>query len=239
MEEANEERSDAARYRGWIQAVFLEDVERPDVHFMLLVFREAGSEEQPRTDASRHAEDHALVQAALSGDVRATEALASRLGCIPPMVRSLHRRFGGNLDDEDLLEVTQDVLASIWRKLDRFEGRSKLETWAYGFASRQVLKGLERARKGPRRVDWNEEEAADLQAPVAPAPDEYRAVHEHVEALGPPGSEIIRMKHFEELTFEQIGGRLDMPTNTVKTRYYRGLDRLRRVLSSAWEERRV
>ncbi|MEM9381565.1 MAG: sigma-70 family RNA polymerase sigma factor [Planctomycetota bacterium] len=239
MDEARDVRDDAERYSGWIQAVFLEDVERPDVHFMILLFRDTRSAEHPRTDPSRHAEDHALVRAVLAGDVGATEVLASRLGCIPPMVRALHRRLGGNLIEEDLLEITQDVLTAIWRKLDRFEGRSRLETWAYGFASKQVLKGLERARMEPRRVEWSDEDAASLQASVAPSSDAYRAVHEQVEALGPPASDIIRMKHFEEQTFEQIGGRLDMPTNTVKTRYYRSLDRLRRVLSSAWRERRI
>ena len=47
------------------------------------------------------------------------------------------------------------------------------------------------------------------------------------------------MKHFEELTLDQIGQRLQMHPNTVKTRYYRGLAALRdRLASVVREERR-
>ncbi len=206
---------------------------------MILLSRNSGSRSKPIGNVSpaQHAADLRLVQSALQGDPSTTAALAERLACVPPMVRSLHRRLGGHLSHEDLHEVIQDTLISMWTKLDRFAGRSKLETWAYGFASRQVLKSLEKARRGPRRVDWNSSEFADVEAPAAPSEADYRAIHVQVDAIGPPGSDIIRMKHFDELTFEQIGDRMDMPTNSVKSRYYRSLDRLRTLLRPHYDER--
>ena len=38
------------------------------------------------------------------------------------------------------------------------------------------------------------------------------------------------MKHFEELTFPEIGKRIGMPANTAKTRYYRGLAKLETLM---------
>ena len=41
---------------------------------------------------------------------------------------------------------------------------------------------------------------------------------------------MIRLKHFQELTFEEISSRLSIPANTAKTKYYRGLEKLRETL---------
>ena len=35
------------------------------------------------------------------------------------------------------------------------------------------------------------------------------------------------MRHFDELEFDEIGRRLKIPKNTVKTVYYRSLEKLR------------
>jgi NAD(P)-dependent dehydrogenase (short-subunit alcohol dehydrogenase family) len=47
-------------------------------------------------------------------------------------------------------------------------------------------------------------------------------------------ADVIRMKHFEDLTFEEIGTRLGNSINTVKTRYYRGISRLLDRLGSSF-----
>ena len=50
--------------------------------------------------------------------------------------------------------------------------------------------------------------------------------------LSPGESEVIRLKHFAQMTFEEIAERLGISANTAKTRYYRGLERLRGWLDS-------
>jgi DNA-directed RNA polymerase specialized sigma24 family protein len=47
---------------------------------------------------------------------------------------------------------------------------------------------------------------------------------------------VIRAKHFDGLTFDEIGARLGIPSNTAKTHYYRGIERMRPLLSSMREE---
>jgi DNA-directed RNA polymerase specialized sigma24 family protein len=43
------------------------------------------------------------------------------------------------------------------------------------------------------------------------------------------------MKHFEERTFEEIAAALGASPNTIKSRYYRGMLELRRILESGGE----
>jgi RNA polymerase sigma factor (sigma-70 family) len=44
---------------------------------------------------------------------------------------------------------------------------------------------------------------------------------------------VVELKHFEDLTFDEIGARLATSPNTVKTWYYEALADLKRVLAPA------
>ncbi|MCP3917365.1 MAG: sigma-70 family RNA polymerase sigma factor [bacterium] len=224
----------------WLQALFVPDREGSLTHLLVLM-RHAlpmppeSSPADERLDA--HERDLRLVRSASAESPRKAQELAERLSCVPAMVRARHRKIGSPLDEEELTDVIQDTLVAVWAKLDRFQGRSTLETWVYGFVVRELYKGLDRYRRAARRVDFDgsEIEAVADDEKIVDA-DEYRIVHDSIQTIGPPGSDIIRLKHFELLTFEQIGEQLDMPTNTVKTRYYRGVNRLRSLLRSYWRE---
>ena len=63
-----------------------------------------------------------------------------------------------------------------------------------------------------------------------PEPRTTAATQLALERLDPVDADVVRLKHFEELTVEEIGGRLGLPTNTAKTKYYRGLGRLHEAL---------
>jgi RNA polymerase sigma factor (sigma-70 family) len=60
--------------------------------------------------------------------------------------------------------------------------------------------------------------------------DYYEDVYSGLEKLGEDHAQIIRLKHFSQMTFEEIARRLRVSANTVKTRYYRGLIKLREFL---------
>jgi RNA polymerase sigma-70 factor (ECF subfamily) len=52
-------------------------------------------------------------------------------------------------------------------------------------------------------------------------------VRRAVTALPPELREVIVMKEFEELTFQEIADALDVPLSTVKSRLYTALKQLR------------
>lgn len=189
-----------------------------------------------RVDREAHATDLELVRAALRGEPGATNALIERMGVVPAMVRSQNRKISARLTEEDLDEAAQEALLAVWGKLAAFEGRSRLETWVYGFVVREVLRARDRARRLDRSVEWVAE--AEPQGSEGPRvdPDEHGALHASLEQIEAVSARIIHLKHFDVLTFEEIGARLAMPTNTVKTRYYRGLARLRTLLRPQWRE---
>lgn len=190
-----------------------------------------------RLDDRPHAADLELVRLARLKDPRAIANLTDRLACIPAMLRERHHRYGSPLSGDELAEVEQETLTALWGKLATFEGRASLETWAYRFTVNELLKGIDRNRRLRRFVRDGQTE---LDARAEPEREEPRleldTVHACLDRIGPPAADVIRMRHFESLSFEDIARRSDQPLSAVKARYYRGLERLREMLSARWEE---
>ena len=69
------------------------------------------------------------------------------------------------------------------------------------------------------------------------ASDDLESVYVAMQRLSAAEARIMRLKHFEALTFEAIALRLSMSQNTSKTRYYRALEKLRRHLRLRAEEK--
>jgi len=187
--------------------------------------------ERSRQQLAAHRSDLDLVQQARAGNAIASEQLIGRLSCIPAMLRELHRRYGAPLGADELVEVEQSTLAALWSKLASFQGRASLETWAYRFTQHELLKAFERRDRRRLYVEDSEGHLARAEQPVSEEPAvDARVLAECIERVGPPACDVIRARHFEELSFEVIAERYAEPVNTIKARYYRGLERLRELL---------
>jgi RNA polymerase sigma-70 factor, ECF subfamily len=177
-----------------------------------------------------HAADLELARRAVARDPEALQRFAERAACVPGYLRRRAQRAGFRLTPAALDDVTQETYLALWRKLPSYRGESRLETWACGFAFHELRRWRERgARFGGGDLEDVEEPGV-----VLPLPDDTpELVERALDHLGPPAEDVIRLKHFEDLTFEGIGLRLELSPNTAKSHYYRGLARLRE-----WLERR-
>lgn len=177
--------------------------------------------------------DLALVRAALDRDPAAIRHLADRAACVSGFLRRRAARLGMHLSPAALDDLAQDTYLDLWRKLTTYRGESKLETWACGFAFVQLRRLRERrSRDLHSPIDHCEEPVEESESPD----DLVEVVDQALQELGPPADEVIRLKHFESLTFELIASRLRMSPNTAKSHYYRGLAKLRETLRSRGEE---
>jgi RNA polymerase sigma factor (sigma-70 family) len=185
-------------------------------------------EVRSRSDARVNEADLELAGAALRGERWARERLVERLSCVPRMLAALNRHMGSAFDAEELQDLAQDIFALIWKKLGEFAGRSSLETWAYRFCWLELANAIRRRRREQRLA--REIAARRAFAEASPRPselEEFAPVHAGLERLSQAEARIVRMKHFEPLTFREIGARLSISPNTAKAIYYRGMLRLR------------
>jgi RNA polymerase sigma-70 factor, ECF subfamily len=179
-----------------------------------------------RTPSAR--DDLALVQRILGGETAELAALAERLLCVPRALKLLDQKYGRQLGPEELGDLAQDVLVLVWRKLGDFEGLSTLEGWVYGMCALEYRSALRQQRRLQQEASVVVRRAgAPDEATLDPDPWAYEEVHEGLRRMKREEAQVLRLKHFGGHTFEEIGHALGLSANTIKTRYYRGLQELR------------
>jgi len=174
--------------------------------------------------------DEQMVERALSGDPEA----------FGEIVRRWERRifalaFGMLGREEDARDATQETFLAAFRNLRGFRGEAKVSSWLHRIAVNQCITRQRRAKVRSETAieDEAEKNAAvfALPADVSPARTaEHReissAVRKAVCALPADLRQVVVMKEFEELTFQEISDVLDVPLSTVKSRLYTALRQL-------------
>lgn len=173
--------------------------------------------------------DLELVEAVIAKRADAVVELVHRLGCVPRFIAARNRQLGSPLASLDLEDVVQDSLVVVWRKMPDFHGRTSLEVWVYRICCYELLNAIRRRGRAGRekRVPQEdfEQNEVDLEAELD-RNERHERLYEALERLTTEERDIVRMKHFDNLSFTQIGHELAISSNTAKTRYYRGLRRL-------------
>ncbi len=174
-------------------------------------------------------DDLAIVQRSLLGDDAAQALLVARLSCVSKILHSLNERMGNRLQDQDLADLSQDTLLVILGKLSIFEGRGRIESWAYRFCFLEYMNRIRRHIRWSKLAGTQLESVSDLVAhPQESSFLELDDLETRIRELVPPEDQVIRLKHLEQRTFKEIAKKLDLSPNSVKTYYYRGLTRLRK-----------
>lgn len=186
-------------------------------------------------ERARALADLDLVRRSLLGNTQTAHTLMDRLGCVARMVASKNARMGRPLDASEVEDVVQNTLILIWKKRAEFLGTGPLEAWVYRISYLEFMNRMRKRLRSPKSLE--EAGVAEHNEPAAAAePDalEFEVLHQSLDIVGPPDANVVRLKHFDSLTFDQIAVRLDIPANTAKTQYYRGLEKLRRQLGDSY-----
>lgn len=185
-----------------------------------------------RIDPKDTHRDLELVRRVLTGDPSATEEFADRLQCVPKILRVLNRRTGGLLSRSEIADLGQDVALIAWRKLGTFEGHVELPAWLYRICLYELSNGKRRKHKTPSSLEELRESQGESVSGISTPRDpfEHEGVHLALDRIGRVEAHIIRLKHFDGLSFSEIAGRETIAISTVKDRYYRGVSELKPLL---------
>lgn len=170
-----------------------------------------------------------IVQRARRGDAAAFEALVT---AYRDRVYRLALRLCGNEADAD--EAAQEAFLAAWRGLPNFRGESRFSTWLYQLVNHATIDLLRREKRRVITGDIDEVDTPD----TAPSPhqtaernEQRQAVRRAVLALPPEQRQVVVLRFMEELSYEEIGAALHLPTGTVKSRLNRAKAALREILS--------
>ena len=126
-------------------------------------------------------------------------------------------------NEPDAQDAVQNGACKALRGWRSVQDARYLDTWLYRIVMNEALTLL-RARQR-----WSQDETALENESVE---DTYEDVdlHRAVEALGEPDRSIVTLRYFEELSLKEVAQVVDMPVNSVKSRLYRALEKLRGML---------
>jgi RNA polymerase sigma-70 factor (ECF subfamily) len=176
--------------------------------------------------------DEQLVERALAGDGDAFGEVVRRW---ERKIYALAYGITGSV--EDARDATQETFIAAYRNLPRFRGEAQVSSWLHRIAVNQCITRQRRARVRAETGLEDEVEAGREQflstasdaSPANASESKQRAVavRRAVATLPQELREVVLMKEFEELTFQEIADALQVPLSTVKSRLYTALKQLR------------
>lgn len=144
--------------------------------------------------------------------------------------------FGMLGREDDARDAAQEAFIAAYRNLNRFRGEAKVSSWLHRIAVNQCLT-IKRRQKTRAEDFFDDSDGAEEKVFVAavrysPANEaeqgeRLQIVRQAVTALPTELREVIVMKEFEEMTFQEISDTLELPLSTVKSRLYTALKQLK------------
>jgi RNA polymerase sigma-70 factor, ECF subfamily len=170
-------------------------------------------------------QDADCVARCLTGDGGAFELLVVRYQRV---LFTVAFRLTG--DYEDARDAVQNVFVRAFEKLHTYDPSRPFFSWLYRIAINESL-NLRRARRP------HEPLAASLGMGHSPADPVERAelsqrVHGALRKLTSDQREVVILRHFAELNYDEIARALGIPQKTVKSRLFSARERLQHLLSA-------
>ncbi len=171
---------------------------------------------KPSLKQTERRTDRALIEECKLGDRTAFRALYDAYQR-RVFSTALHFLNGNRASAED---VTQDVFLRVFSRIEQFRCEADFGTWIYRITANACMDELRRARHAAawdeardKTPDWPDvweqrETAREIQSAVAKLPPKLRIA--------------VLMRHFMELSYEEIASALGCSAGTVASRLNRG-----------------
>jgi len=178
--------------------------------------------------------DEKLVELAVSTEPEAFGEIVKR------WERKIFALCFGMLGREDeARDAAQEAFIAAYRNIGNFRGEAKVSSWLHRIAVNQCLTTKRRAKT--RSEEFLDEESHEEErvfvaaASLSPSNRTEQAerngiVRQAVGSLPVDLRQVVVMKEFEDMTFQEISETLDIPLSTVKSRLYTALKQLRSKL---------
>jgi RNA polymerase sigma-70 factor (ECF subfamily) len=181
--------------------------------------------------------DEALVRSILAGDRERFELLVERYQT--RLVNYLYRMVR-NLDEAH--DLTQEVFIRVYQALDRYDSQYRFSTWLFRVAHNAAIDVIRKRRVQlvplSRLADEGSDATVDLELPDGQpsALDTLQgreldaSIRSAIDALPWEYRELILLRHYGELAYEEIAEVKAMPLGTVKNKLFRARQMLKQHL---------
>ncbi|HKB71796.1 MAG TPA: sigma-70 family RNA polymerase sigma factor [Thermoanaerobaculia bacterium] len=176
---------------------------------------------------------------ALSDEEIVARILRGEEDLFPMLVRRYQSRLVAHLSRvvgsrEEALDLSQEILLKVFQALPRYNAEYKFSTWIFRIASNAGIDFLRKRRIRTVSMDAPPPGEPEENAPTREFPSsgldpygelrnqERRAkIGREIAALPPEFRELIGLRHFAGLSYEEIAETKQMPLGTVKNKLFR------------------
>lgn len=120
-------------------------------------------------------------------------------------------------------ELAQETFLAVVKAVKRYQPSARFRTYLYAIAMKLLLAERRKAGRETERV-------ADDVAAHGSAPENAVWIHRAISALDPEQREVLMLREFEDLSYEEIAALLEIPVNTVRSRLFRARTALKDLL---------
>lgn len=179
-----------------------------------------------------------IIQRCLNGDQSAWDQIVRLYW---RRVFNVAYKFVGRHDQAE--DLTQDVFLKLFKSLDTFDRRANFQTWLISVSRNLCIDHYRSVRK--ERETMNRDIDPNDLSPVSPtrSPHAELEVRDRVtllrlalDKLAPTLRNAVMLRDIQELSYQEIADRLQLPEGTVKSRINRGRTELARQIQALREQ---
>ena len=200
--------------------------------------------EVKKTLSEKAKSDHELVRkAAEEGDQSAFTELLDRHR---DSIYFLFLKMVNNKDDAD--DLTIETFTKAFKSLENYQPTYAFSTWLYRIATNNGIDFLRKKKLQTFSIDKTVpgKDGGELSIDIKskqPDPEEElireqkkESIRQIVDKLKPRYRELIELRYYEDLSYEEIAEKLDLPLGTVKAQLFRAKDLLQQIIQSRNEK---
>jgi len=168
-------------------------------------------------------DDHAAVARCLAGETAAFEVIVERYQRV---LFTVAMRMLGDYDGAN--DATQNAFLNAYRRLDSFDPQRRFFSWLYRILVNECLND----RRDRRTYEPLTPELATVGSPadLLEAGERRQRVQAAILALPFEYRQVIVLRHFTELSYDEIAEVVGVPAKTVKSRLHTARERLAGML---------
>ncbi|PYS56113.1 MAG: hypothetical protein DMG13_01125 [Acidobacteria bacterium] len=164
-------------------------------------------------------DDRKVIERVLDGDTESFNILVHQWE--KPIYNFILRMMG---DRDEAMDLCQDCFMKAYRELRTLKDRDRFASWLYRIAHNACLSKI-RKNYGKTWVELDPD-ARPSHTPI----ENQLAVHKALQQLPEEQREVVVLKVFHSLKFDEIAAIQGAPVSTVKSRLYMGFEKLRSIL---------
>ena len=182
-----------------------------------------------------------LIEQCLAGDQSAWDQIVRQNW---RKVFNVAYKFVGRHEEAE--DLTQDIFLKIFKALGTFDRRANFQTWIVSISRNLCIDHYRSVRK-ERQTIAREVDTGDLQ-PASPDRTPYAAAeHKDLRAMLREALQVLPatlrtavvLRDLQELSYQEIAEKLDLPEGTVKSRINRGRIELARQLKRLQDKQKA